>query len=194
MRLTIGIAVAVLLLVLMAAIATRPNTFRVERTATIAAPAEVVFGYVNDFHQWTKWSPFEGLDPNLKRTYAGPEAGLGAQYSWAGNSKAGAGSMVITESAPGERVALDLHFTKPMEANNLTEFTFKPAPEGVTVTWAMSGKNTFVTKAMSLVMSMDKMVGPAFEKGLATLKTLSEAEAKRRAAEAPAPNVTAGVQ
>src|SRR5688500_9330206 len=98
---TIGIGVAVLLLVLAVAIATRPDTFRVERTATIAAPANVVFGYVNDLHQWTKWSPFEALDPNLKRTYSGAPAGVGAQYSWAGNSKAGAGTMVIKESVPG---------------------------------------------------------------------------------------------
>jgi hypothetical protein len=105
MSLAIGILVAALL-VLAIVIATRPETFRVERTANIAAPAGLIFGYVNDFHQWTRWSPFEGLDPDLKRTYAGAPAGVGAQYSWSGNSKAGEGSMVIRGSRPGERIAL----------------------------------------------------------------------------------------
>ena len=174
----IAIGVVVVLLVLAVAIATRPKTFRVERSAVIAAPADAVFRYVNDFHLWNRWSPFEKLDPNLNRTFSGTDAGVGARYDWTGNAKAGAGSMVITESIPASRIALDLHFLKPFEANNLTEFTFDPAPGGVKMTWAMSGNSTTASKVMSLVTSMDKMVGPMFAEGLANLKSVAEAESR----------------
>lgn len=177
----IGIILGVLLLALVVGIATRPDTYRVERTATVAAPADVVFGYVNDFHQWNQWSPFEKLDPAMKRTFEGTPAGTGSVYSWAGNMQAGEGRMTIKESIPNQRIVLDLHFLKPLESTALTEFTFKPVAEGVSVTWAMSGVNTIPGKAISLVASMDKMVGKQFEEGLANLKTVAEAEAKRRA-------------
>jgi uncharacterized protein YndB with AHSA1/START domain len=189
----IGIGLVVLLLGLAVAIATRPDTFRVERSAVIDAPPEVVYGYVNDFHQWNRWSPFEKLDPAMTRTYGGTDAGVGAVYSWSGNSQAGQGSMSIKASTPGQRIALDLHFQKPMESHALTEFTFQPTPQGTKVTWAMSGPNTTLGKAISLVASMDKMVGKSFEEGLSSLKTVSEAEAARRAA-APASAAPASAQ
>ena len=172
----IAIGVVVVLLVLAVAIATRPKTFRVERSAVMAAPADAIFRYVNDFHLWNRWSPFEKLDPNLNRTFSGAAAGVGARYAWTGNAKAGAGSMAITESVPGKRIALDLHFMKPFEANNLTEFIFEPALGGVKMTWAMSGNNTLAGKVIALVSSMDKMVGASFAEGLANLKSVVEAE------------------
>lgn len=180
MLMNILIGLVVVLAVLAVAIVTRPATFRVERSTTVSAPADVPFGYVNDFHLWSEWSPWEKLDPNLKRTFSGAPSGAGAVYSWAGNSKAGEGRMAITESAPNQRIAIDLQFLKPFKARNLTEFMFKPSADGVGVTWAMSGENTFVTKAFSLFMSMDKMVGKDFEQGLANLKTVAETAVKRR--------------
>ena len=180
MFMTIGIVLGVVLLALAVAIMTRPPSFRVERSATIAAPAEVVYGYVNDFHEWTQWSPWEKLDPNLKRTFSGPPSGTGAVYRWVGNSKAGEGMMTIKESKPNQRIAIDLQFLKPFKARNLTEFTFRPEAGGVNLNWAMSGENTFMTKAMTLVASMDKMVGKDFEKGLANLKSVAESDAKQR--------------
>jgi hypothetical protein len=183
----IGLVVAVLLVGLCIAIATRPDTYRVTRSTTIAAPPDVVFGYVNDFHQWTQWSPFEKVDPAMTRTYGGAPSGTGATYSWSGNRQAGEGTITVRESLPSQRIALDLHFLKPFESTAVTQFTFDPAPQGVNVTWAMSGENNFIGKAMSLFVSMDKMVGKEFEDGLATLKSLSEAEGKRRSAAGPQP-------
>ena len=177
----IGLVVAVLLVALCIGIATRPDTYRVERKATVSAPADVVFGYVNDFHQWTKWSPFEKLDPKMERTFGGAPLGTGSSYSWSGNSQAGEGTMTIKESTPDRHIALDLHFLKPFESTALTQFTFAPVDEGVNVTWAMEGENNLIGKAMSLFVSMDKMVGTQFEEGLANLKSVAEAEGKRRA-------------
>lgn len=180
MLIKIGIGLVVLLIVLAIAIATRPDTFRIERSAVISAPANVVFGFVNDFHQWSQWSPWEKLDPHMTRTFSGERAGVGANYSWSGNSKAGEGSMAITESNLGDRIALDLNFLRPFKSQNVIEFTFRPIAQGVQVKWAMVGTNTVTTKAFSLVANMDKMVGKDFEAGLANLKSLSEGDAKRR--------------
>jgi hypothetical protein len=174
MWMNIGIVLLVLIIALGIAIATRPDTFRVERSATIAAPAGALFGYLNDFHQWPQWSPWEKLDPDMQRTFSGAQSGVGARYAWLGNSKAGQGSMHMTESNPNDRVALDLDFIKPFKSSNVIEFTLKPSGSATQVTWTMSGNNTTMTKAFSLIASMDKLVGKDFDKGLANLKALAE--------------------
>lgn len=182
----IGIGLAVVLVGLAVAIATRPDTFRVERSAMVAAPADVAFAYVNDFHRWNQWSPFEKLDPAMQRSFSGSPAGVGAVYGWSGNSKAGSGTMAITQSAPNQRVTMDLRFEKPFKASNVAEFTFTPTPRGTRVTWSMSGRNNVMSKAISLFASMDQLVGKQFEEGLANLDAVSRAEAAQRAQPAPA--------
>lgn len=180
------IGVAALIVVLVVLIATRPSTYRVERSTRIAAPPEVVFGLVNDFHAWDRWSPWAKLDPAMKTTYGGPPSGVGATYAWAGNSKVGEGNMRITESRPAQRVGIRLEFLKPMASVNQTDFAFKPEGGGTQVSWAMTGTNDFVGKAFSLVADMDAMIGKDFDKGLATMRTEAEGEAKRRADSATA--------
>jgi uncharacterized protein YndB with AHSA1/START domain len=181
---------AVVVVILLGVIATRPATFHIERSASIAAPADIVYAQISDFHQWANWSPWDKLDPQLKRTFEGAASGTGAGYSWIGNDKVGEGRMTITESKPSERVEIKLEFIKPYAATNKTEFTLKPSGSNTSVTWAMSGENGFMAKAMSLFMDMEKMIGPDFEKGLAGIKEISEADAKKRAsAQAAAPMV-----
>lgn len=170
----VGVLSALLLLV-----ALQPSDFRVERSITVAAPAAVVFAEVNDFHRWEAWSPWAKMDPAMKQTYEGAPAGVGAVYSWVGNGQVGEGRMTILESKPGELVRINLEFFKPFAATNTATFVFTPTGDQTTVTWSMTGKNNFVGKAMCLVMSMDKMVGGEFEKGLADIKSLAEAAAKK---------------
>jgi hypothetical protein len=170
--------VAIIAIILVAA-AFQPADFRVTRSATINAPAAEIFAHVNDFHRWTAWSPWEKLDPAMKRTFEGPAAGVGAAYGWEGNSDVGAGKMTITESKPAESIRIKLEFFKPMPGVCPTEFTFRPAAGGTTVTWTMSGTNNYVSKIFCLFMNMDKMVGGDFEKGLATLKANAEAAARK---------------
>ena len=170
------IGVVLLVVVLAIAIATRPKTFRVARSAVINAPADAVFPFINDFHLWNRWSPFERLDPNLQRTFSGAEAGTGATYEWLGNREAGQGRMVIVESEPTQRVSIDLFFLKPFKSTSLAEFTFAPTTGGTSITWAMSGNNTVAGKAISLVASMDKYLGNSFDEGLANLKRVVETE------------------
>ncbi|HEY0783961.1 MAG TPA: SRPBCC family protein [Thermoanaerobaculia bacterium] len=148
---------------------TRPDSFRVERQATIHAPADQIVPLLTDFHAWSRWSPWEKLDPAMKRTWSGAASGKGAAYAWDGNSKAGAGRMEITEASPA-KVAIQLDFSRPFTAHNLAEFTLEPQGDATRVTWAMSGPMPYVSKVMCVFIDMDKLIGKDFETGLANLQ------------------------
>ncbi|MCI0358996.1 MAG: SRPBCC family protein [Planctomycetaceae bacterium] len=175
--LVLAAAVVLLAIVLAVVIAMKPADFRITRRTTIAAPAAAVFPHVNDLSKWRAWSPWEKLDPDLKRTYEGPAAGQGASYAWSGNSKVGEGRMTITDSRASDLVRLRLEFLRPFKATNTSEFTFEPNGNQTVVTWSMDGCNSFMGKAFSLVMNMDKLIGSDFEKGLESLKAVAEAKA-----------------
>jgi hypothetical protein len=189
-KILIGLVVVIAIAIVV--VATRPDTVHVERSATISAPTDVTFAFVNDFHQWGNWSPWSKLDPNEKLTYEGPANGVGESMSWVGNDKVGEGKMTITDSKPGASVAVKLEFIKPFPMQSDVEFAFAPAGADTNVKWGMTNHPNFMGKAMGMFMNMDKMVGPDFEKGLASMKTVAEAEAKKQAdakktAEAPPP-------
>ena len=170
--------VAAVVVVFLIVVALQPADFKVERSATMRAPAPAAFAQVNDFQNWRAWSPWEKIDPALKRQYEGPKAGTGAVYAWQGNKDVGEGRMTITESRPGELVRIKLEFFKPFAATNTAEFSFKPsaggANEATVVTWSMAGQNNFLSKAICLFVDMDRMVGGMFEQGLAQMKTVVE--------------------
>jgi uncharacterized protein YndB with AHSA1/START domain len=168
------IAVVAALAALLVFAATRPDDFRVERKTVIQAPPEKVFALINDFKQWPQWSPWEHIDPNMKRTLGGAPAGQGATYAWEGNKEVGSGRMEIRQSVPTSKIDIQLDFLQPFEAHNTAEFTLAPQGSGTEVTWAMYGPANYMTKLMSVFASMDKMVGPDFEKGLANMKAVAE--------------------
>jgi hypothetical protein len=167
--------VAIIAIILVVA-AFQPAEYHVTRSATIAAPASAIFPEINDFHRWGAWSPWEKLDPAMKRTFEGPAAGVGSSYAWEGNSDVGAGKMTITESKPGDVLRIKLEFLKPMPGDCPTEFVFRPEGAGTQVTWTMSGTKDYLSKVVCLFMNMDKMVGGDFAKGLASLKQIAEAK------------------
>src|SRR5688572_16739828 len=175
------IGLAAVLVVFLIAVALRSPDFRVERSATLSAPPDLLFEQVNDHHKFAVWNPFMKLDPNVKNTYSGPDSGVGAVCSWDGNKDIGAGSATITESKPGELVRIRMDWIRPMAGVASVDFTFKPEGDKTVVTWAMYGKNGFMGKLVSLFMDCDKMCGPQFEKGLASL-----GEVAARTALAPA--------
>jgi hypothetical protein len=171
---TIAVVVVVFVVALLAYAATKPGSFGVQRTATIKASPEKIFPLINDYHNWGSWSPYEKLDPNMKKTLSGAANGKGAVYEWAGNSKAGAGRMEIVDSVPSSKVTIKLDFSKPMEGHNIAEFTLEPNGDSTNVTWAMSGPASYLTKLASVFVDLDKMIGKDFETGLANLKTVTE--------------------
>jgi uncharacterized protein YndB with AHSA1/START domain len=189
MKKTLALVAGALVVGLAAFIGTRPDDFRIERSARVEAPPEVAYALLEDFHQWPRWSPYEGLDADLQRTYAGPASGVGASYAWKGE-KAGAGRMTIEEAVPGQRLRIKLEFTEPIAATNETVFTVTADGAGSRVSWAMAGKNSLLAKAMCLVVDMDRMLGADFEKGLATLAEVAKQEAQKAPA-APAEGTAA---
>lgn len=166
-------AIAVLLVIV---VTFRPNDFRVSRSLTVTASALKAFENVNDLRLMNAWNPWVKLDPAMKQTYEGPASGVGAIYSWDGNSNVGAGRQTITEAQPGDLVRIKLDFFRPFAGTNDVEFRFLPDGNQTVVTWNMVGKYNWITKTMSLFMSMDKMIGSNFEKGLADLKLIVEAK------------------
>jgi hypothetical protein len=174
----IVIILAIVVLILIIVIAARPPDFRVTRSAPIAGRPAAVFAQVNDLHLWQAWSPWAKLDPNAKNNYDGPPTGVGSGFAWAGNSKIGEGHMVITESRPNDLVRFRIDFIKPFTATNIAEFTFKPDGDRTVVTWTMTGRCNFVSKAMGLFMNFDKMIGGQFETGLARMDSVVAAATK----------------
>lgn len=175
------ITLAALVAVLLIVVATRPNTYHVERSAKIEAPADVIFAEVSDFQTFKEWSPWAKLDPAIQTTISTPSSGVGATYAWQGNKKVGKGKMTFTESQAPTHTKERLEFIEPFAGVAEAEMNIKPeGGNAATVTWSMSGKANFMMKAVGLVMNMDKSVGSQYEEGLANLKRI--AEAKRAAA------------
>ena len=167
------IVIAVVIAALLVFAATRPDSFRVERSTTIKAPPERIFAMIDSLKAWTPWSPWERLDPAMRRRYTGPDSGKGAVYEWEGDSKVGKGRMEIIESSTA-RILIKLDFLKPFEAHNSSEFVLTPEGDATRVAWALYGPSPFLSKLMGVFFSMDRMVGRDFETGLANLKTLAE--------------------
>ena len=168
------IVVGVLVVGVLVVAASKPSTFRVERSTTISVAPDKVFPLVNDFHGWAAWSPWEKLDPALKRTFSGPASGKGAVYEWEGNSKAGQGRMEILDAPAPSRITIQLDFLKPFKAHNTAEFAFEKQEGATHLRWVMTGASPFMIRLMGVFVSMDKMVGKDFETGLANLKALAE--------------------
>ena len=171
---TVLIVIVVLIVGVLLFATTKPDTFTVQRSTTIKAPPEKIFAVVNDFRRWPDWSPWEKLDPAMKRTLGGAESGKGATYAWEGKGKAGAGRMEITLSAPARMVGIQLDFIKPFEGHNVAEFTLTPQGDSTQVDWVMRGPTPFVSKLMQVFVSLERVIGKDFDEGLANLKRLTE--------------------
>ena len=174
------------LILFAAVVATRPSAYHVERKLDVAAPADVVFGVLNDLHQFAGvfvlfGSPLEQSDPNMQKTFEGPSAGVGQSFAWSGK-EAGKGTMTIGESVPAQKVGVKLAFVEPMKSTSTIALTLTETPTGSTVTWSMDGNHNFIGKALGMFMDMDTMLGTDIEQGLVRLKTVAEAAGKTAAA------------
>jgi uncharacterized protein YndB with AHSA1/START domain len=177
----LGIAALVMLIAIggvAAYAATKPDTFRVQRSLVINAPPEKIFALVQDLQSWTAWSPYEKKDPDMKRMHSGARMGKGAVYEWDGDKNVGRGRVEIVEATQPEKVAIKLDFISPFEAHNMAEFTMQPQADGANagtrVTWAMHGPNLFIGRVISVFIDMDSMVGKDFADGLQNLKAAAE--------------------
>jgi uncharacterized protein YndB with AHSA1/START domain len=168
------LVVVILLVGVLAYAATRPDTLHIERTASIKAPPEKIYPLITDFRRWESWSPYENVDPAMKKTYSGAASGKGAVYEWDGNSQVGQGRMEIIDTADPTRVTIKLDFLKPLEGHNTAVFSLVPQGDATKVTWTMDGPTPYVGKLIGVFMDMDTMVGSQFEEGLTNLRGLTE--------------------
>jgi hypothetical protein len=172
------IALLVLVAALLGYAATKPDTFTVQRSITVQAPPSRVYPLVADFHRWRDWSPYEKLDPAMKRGYSGPGSGVGAAYAWDGAGPVGAGRMEIAETVPDSKISIRLDFSRPFESHCMAEFMLVPMQgdggSATQVTWTMRGPDPYIGRLMSLFFNRDRMIGSDFELGLANLKALAE--------------------
>lgn len=174
MLLTVLLIAAAAILVLVIVIAMRPSEFRVSRSQRIAAPAERVFAEVADFRRWAGWSPWEGLDPKAVKTFSASSSGVGATYHWSGDKRVGEGEMAITEVRPGQHLGIAISFIRPFAARNTVAFDFTAEGGATTVSWTMSGRASFMFKAMGLFVDCDAMIGKQFAQGLSQLQATCE--------------------
>jgi uncharacterized protein YndB with AHSA1/START domain len=172
--LTIGVIVVLAIATVLILAAMKSDTCRVQRSLAIAAPPERIFPHISDFHCWPAWSPYEGKDPAMKKTFSGAASGKGAIYEWEGDKNVGKGRIEITDTSPSSRLALNLDMLKPFEAHNKVEFILLPQGEGTLVTWEMNGHAPYLAKIMHVFFNMDRMIGGDFERGLIKLKTVAE--------------------
>ena len=171
-KLLLGVVILIAAVLLLAT--RQPDTFSVERRIVVNAPPERVFAQINDFHAWEAWSPWAKLDPAMQVTYSGAAQGVGAVYEWRGNSDVGEGRMAIKSATAPSEVMIALDFLTPFESHNVTTFMLTPTESGTEVIWTMKGNAEYVTKLMTMFVSMDKMVGPDFSRGLKQLKAVVE--------------------
>ncbi|MEJ0074879.1 MAG: SRPBCC family protein [Alphaproteobacteria bacterium] len=172
----VGIVVVVLIVAVLAVVAyasTRPDAFQVQRSARIKAPPDRIFPLIADYKNWPQWSPYEGRDPDMKRSFSGAASGKGAKYAWEGNKNVGSGEMEIIDTTPN-KILIKLDFIKPFEGHNIAEFTLEPQGDTTNVTWAMDGPVPLIGKVMHMVMDMDKMIGNDFAAGLDKMKAAAE--------------------
>jgi uncharacterized protein YndB with AHSA1/START domain len=171
---TIALIVAATIVALLIYAATKPDEFRVQRSTRIDAPADKIFSHIEDFRRWVDWSPYEQLDPAMRKSYNGPTSGTGAVYEWSGNNKAGEGRMEILEVDAPKRLAIDLRFVRPFRAHNMARFGLEPSGDSTNVTWGIEGKSPYMSKLMGVFVNMDRLIGKDFETGLSNLKTIAE--------------------
>lgn len=170
----IAIALAVLIAIILIVAAMRPDTFRVQRSIDINAPAEKIFPLINDYRHWGSWSPYEKVDPAMQRTFSGAPNGKGSVYEWNGNKNVGRGRMEILDATPSSKIVIKLDFFSPFEAHNTAEFTMQPKGNATNVTWAMQGPVPYMMKIMHMFMNMDRMCGDQFQQGLTSMKAVAE--------------------
>ena len=171
----VGVVLGVIMVAaVLAYAATRPGSLHVQRVTVIKAPPETIFPLINDFHRWSSWSPYENVDPAMKRSYTGAANGTGAVYEWEGNMQIGQGRMEITDASQPSSVTIKMDFIKPLEGHDIARFTLVPEGRATTVTWTMDGPSRYVGKLIGVFVNMDTMIGDQFDTGLANLKAIAE--------------------
>lgn len=168
MVLKIGLSLVSLLVLFLIYVSTREGKFQYSVSRKLNAPIDKVFPYLSNIKLGSEWSPFEKVDPNMKKEY------VGSKLIFEGNKDAGAGSVEILKVVPNELVELKLIMTAPLKAENKIEYRVVPEDGGTRFTWSMSGDGGYITKLMTVFMDCEKMITDQFNKGMDNLQAIVE--------------------
>lgn len=152
-----------------------PSTYRVERSVVMQARPEAVFAHVNALKHWPDWTAWTVTKyPDMKYAFAGPESGVGASYSWNGESS-GNGELKITKVDPNRRLDYELSFEHGKHVST-GAIVIEPQGEAIKVTWFNEGSLGWNPVARVFGLMMDRMMGPDFEEGLRKLQQRFESK------------------
>jgi effector-binding domain-containing protein/uncharacterized protein YndB with AHSA1/START domain len=175
----VGILLAAVVVIFVVMLFVAPTEYHIKRSVTINAPHEMVFEQTAHFSNFTQWSPWSKLDPNMEQTIEGAEGTVGARLSWKGDpDSVGTGHQVITAVSP-ERVDMDLVFTEPWQDASKVYFEFASSDSVVTVTWGMDAESPMPENAVMLLMGFESMMHESYDAGLASLKERCETMAAK---------------
>jgi len=170
-KILLGLAFLIAMLVIVGFLL--PRDVHLERAVTLDAPQSTVFALLNDYSRFNEWSPWAGIDPQAKYSYEGPSQGVGARMAWqSDHSEVGNGSQEITASQPYDRVESSLDFGPQGTADAF--FQLSREGDATKVVWGFDGDMGFNPIGRYFGLFMESMLGPSYEKGLASLKQLAE--------------------
>lgn len=171
-----GLGFVLLVFIVLAAL--KPEDYVIKREILINAKPESIYPYLVNTQKADEWMPWKEIDPQVKSTYSGPQEGVGSISSWDSPGQMGTGKAEVIDAIPNQSVKTKITYTKPMEMTQDSEFALTPSGEGTVMTWTVTGKQPFISRLMCTLMflNMDKYVGGMFEKGLSTLKKMTEGQ------------------
>ncbi len=150
--------------------------YSVVRDITIDKPKQEVFDYVKNIKNQNYYSKWNMTDPNAVKTYTGTDGTVGFIASWDSKmNDVGQGEQEIKKIQDGERLDMELRFTRPFKATDYAYMTTESISGNQTkVSWGFYGKMDYPMNIMLLMYNMDKTLGGDMNAGLLNLKAILE--------------------
>ena len=171
----------------LAAVVAIPDKFEIERAVSIDVAPKRVFPLISDLRQFAKWSPWEGPDAEMIRSYSDPAKGEGASYEWTHHAGVTSGRIKITSTQSPSKVRMKLDLERkfemqnvevksvaPLDVSSSAELVIVERGGATVVTWNLRGKYSLVDKLKSFAGMLNNDIGDELDLGLARLKKLAE--------------------
>ncbi len=153
-------------------LSTLDGKYDVQRSVTINQPASEVFPLVQDFNQWTTWSPWLCMEPEAEVKISGNGTEENDTYSWSGEL-VGSGTISHLKIVPDKSIDQEIIFKEPMASTSTVYWEFSDVNDStVSVTWGMKGEMPFYLRFMAKMM--DTYIGMDYDRGLKMLKDYAE--------------------
>ncbi|MDQ3099761.1 MAG: SRPBCC family protein [Bacteroidota bacterium] len=152
---------------------TGPKSSVVKRSVVIEAPPAAIYPMISSLRNMHEWSPWKNMDRDQENEWTGTDGAVGSIQTWRGDT-VGVGSQEIKAMEQDRKVTTELKFLEPWESSSTVDLELTPEGTGTRVDWIMTQEHDGMGRLMAVFMDIDKMVGPDFERGLASLKAMTE--------------------